>query len=932
MNIAQEALALAARGWRVIPEYGIDDGVCTCRAGASCPSPGKHPRLSGWQVKASTDGETIKEWWRRWPDSNVGIVTGPESGLLVIDVDTETCADADGNIQQTDGEDTLRVLEAKHGPLPTTVEVTTGSGGRHIYFAWPEGIEAGDRIRFAPALDARAGGRDGHGGNLVAPPARHVSGGTYEFEASCHPDDVPLALPPAWLIDLLVRPKRPPPPDVSRRMAAETTELGRLVLDVAREYLSTALWHGRDATGLARWHGNQSLFETSAFVGGYVAGGHITGDGGLEALIDAADRHRPEPRPVEKDHATIRNGLRRGQEHPSGVDTLWPRWAWEIGGEHLKAMRRPEPPPPTDEDAPEWIGNEDPMRAETPPSAHDVDAQDHESPPPLDPDDPGPQAEVEPEAVSIERRPSFVYRPGEVHEAIDRGIKAISGARGVYQRSGRLASVVRWRDHPGSTVARPKIDRDLGSAVICELPRSKVMKHLSEQVAWLKRDGRRKSKDADPLPQFAPCVPPGPVVSAVHEAAEWPRVPGLRGLTSAPMLRPDGSISTRDGYDPETGYFYAPTGPTPKVMTYPTREDARRARRELLDVVCDFPFSEDAGPDTWLVGLLTPICRHLFDLVPAFLLDASTPSSGKSKLVEVVGSIAFGRRMAAFPSPPNDDECRKRLLSSLLAGDAMLWIDNVPNGGRFGWPSLDALLTSTEYGDRVLSESRNAKLPNVVTIFGTGNNISTFGDTGRRVLKVRLEPEDDRPENRSGFKHDPLLEWTQAERPRLLGAALTLVAAYLRAGRPDVGTTPVGSFEQWSRTVRDAVVWAGGSDAADLLANRIDGADPDADAHITLLLAFRRHNGGLTAGEAISLAYHEEKDEKDRGLSGDVVEADLDLREAVELVCGRDPNARSLGKRLSALRGRRRTLPDGSLAWFTSEPTRSRALRWSCRV
>ena len=411
-RLLQAALGHAARGWRVVPEYGLRDGACTCRSGSSCSSPGKHPRLSKWQLKATTDPETIKEWWERWPDANVGVVTGPESGLLVIDVDTETRADADGNIQQTDGEDTLRVLEAKHGALPATVEVTTGSGGRHIYFAWPEGIEAGDRIRFAPALDARAGGRDGHGGNLVAPPARHVSGGTYEFEASCHPDDVPLALPPAWLIDLLVRPKRPPPPDVSRRMAAETTELGRLVLDVAREYLSTALWHGRDATGLARWHGNQSLFETSAFVGGYVAGGHITGDGGLEALIDAADRHRPEPRPVEKDHATIRNGLRRGQEHPSGVDTLWPRWAWEIGGEHLKAMRRPEPPPPTDEDAPEWIGNEDPMRAETPPSAHDVDAQDHESPPPLDPDDPGPQAEVEPEAGP--RPDTYDFCPTEI--------------------------------------------------------------------------------------------------------------------------------------------------------------------------------------------------------------------------------------------------------------------------------------------------------------------------------------------------------------------------------------------------------------------------------------------------------------------------------------------------------------------------------------
>ena len=39
----------------------------------------------------------------------------------------------------------------------------------------------------------------GDGGYIVAPPSRHRSGRLYEWEASNHPDEIPLSTPPAWL-------------------------------------------------------------------------------------------------------------------------------------------------------------------------------------------------------------------------------------------------------------------------------------------------------------------------------------------------------------------------------------------------------------------------------------------------------------------------------------------------------------------------------------------------------------------------------------------------------------------------------------------------------------------------------------------------------------------------------------------------------------
>ena len=61
------------------------------------------------------------------PDANVGILTGNESGLLVIDLD---------NKGDTRGEDNLAALASEFGELPSTLTATTGKG-KHLFFAHP---------------------------------------------------------------------------------------------------------------------------------------------------------------------------------------------------------------------------------------------------------------------------------------------------------------------------------------------------------------------------------------------------------------------------------------------------------------------------------------------------------------------------------------------------------------------------------------------------------------------------------------------------------------------------------------------------------------------------------------------------------------------------------------------------------------------------
>jgi len=180
------ALTRATEGWAVHPLYGIVNGACECHQRVSCPTPGKHPRLDGWQDKATTEERTIRQWWARWPHANIGGATGKKSGRNVLDIDP-----------RNGGDISLELLESEHGPLPESQEVITGSGGKHIYFTHTVALSNTAGV-LGPGLDIRS-----DGGNLVLPGSVHLSGRIYEYEATHGPDDVRLADMPDWLLRLL---------------------------------------------------------------------------------------------------------------------------------------------------------------------------------------------------------------------------------------------------------------------------------------------------------------------------------------------------------------------------------------------------------------------------------------------------------------------------------------------------------------------------------------------------------------------------------------------------------------------------------------------------------------------------------------------------------------------------------------------------------
>jgi hypothetical protein len=161
------ALGYLRRGWSVIP----------------IEARGKRP-LVAWrpfQSRLATVA-AVEDWFQRWPEANVGLVTGRVSGLVVLDVDA-----------RHGGTESLAALEQAHGVLPVTLEASTGGGGRHLYFRHP-GPAVMNRVGLRPGIDLR-----GDGGCVVAPPSVHPSGRRYAWLAGRSPDEARLASLPHWL-------------------------------------------------------------------------------------------------------------------------------------------------------------------------------------------------------------------------------------------------------------------------------------------------------------------------------------------------------------------------------------------------------------------------------------------------------------------------------------------------------------------------------------------------------------------------------------------------------------------------------------------------------------------------------------------------------------------------------------------------------------
>ena len=182
-----EALAYAARGWRVHPLIAKD----------------KKPLVNDWPNQATTDDRQIHKWWQQWPEANLGIATGKGSGFFSIDIDGP------------EGERSWTQLISEIPEIPEeTLEQKTGRG-RQLLFQYPGGkTPVRNRTNVRPGIDIR-----GDGGYIVVPPSIHPNGATYTWP---YGDQVAVEAAPKKLLQVVTKEVEPQPvnqPELTKQPA-----------------------------------------------------------------------------------------------------------------------------------------------------------------------------------------------------------------------------------------------------------------------------------------------------------------------------------------------------------------------------------------------------------------------------------------------------------------------------------------------------------------------------------------------------------------------------------------------------------------------------------------------------------------------------------------------------------------------------------------
>lgn len=205
-SLPRSALWYARHGWAVFPLR-----------------PRTKEPFSGIGVyNATTDADQVIDWWRRWPQANIGLHCGG-CGVLALDLDTYKDTFAGGGLLFRSDEETITSL--------------TGAGGTHLLYAMPEGRRYTNMTGgLPPGIDVR-----GWGGYVVLPPSTHPNGNAYRWEVGYGPHETGLLPLPNALRSVLdeshAHTRTAGPPDsfaVRAAMATVTNVILRLDLDVRK--------------------------------------------------------------------------------------------------------------------------------------------------------------------------------------------------------------------------------------------------------------------------------------------------------------------------------------------------------------------------------------------------------------------------------------------------------------------------------------------------------------------------------------------------------------------------------------------------------------------------------------------------------------------------------------------------------------------------
>ncbi|MFH0933842.1 MAG: hypothetical protein V1879_01410, partial [Pseudomonadota bacterium] len=429
---------------------------------------------------------------------------------------------------------------------------------------------------------------------------------------------------------------------------------------------------------------------------------------------------------------------------------------------------------------------------------------------------------VDIEVNAARMKPTIRVMAGEIHRVVDAAERELAHSRRHYQRGGLIVTVV---TDPGTHETR-----------VQDISAPALVRALAGAATWERFDGRAED--------WLRTDPPARHATVLFDSTSYNHLPVLSGLARQPYLRPDGSLMTAAGYDPSSGMFGVFDAREFAIPDNPTQIEAKAALALLQDLLTEFSFPRNTDLAAALSAMLTAAVRPSLAHAPMFHARAHMVGSGKSYLCELITAFATPQRGTPTTFPADDEECRKLLLAELLRAPAVIEFDNLTSD-LVAHKSLCTALTSEHMSGRILGVSKTATVSTRALFLSSGNNVGPVQDMTRRCISIHLDPGCEVPAARS-FTRPELVRDVLLERGRYVAAALTIVRAWIVAGRPKDDCKSMAGYGDWSDLCRQPLLWLGLADATESVFEAM-AEDPDRETLDRLLTGWQSAFGRTAA-------------------------------------------------------------------------------------
>ena len=491
--------------------------------------------------------------------------------------------------------------------------------------------------------------------------------------------------------------------------------------------------------------------------------------------------------------------------------------------------------------------------------------------------------------VSI--KPTIIVQPGQIVRVVSDAELALAKMGGIYNVHNMLCTI--------------RQDASTGDVQVKPMSKDRLLLDSSRAAIWerIKKDG-----DANVID------PPEKYIGILLEMGDYQHIPPLAGIARQPYFYGNFEFGCVEGYDTKSQLFGAFRASDYIISQTPTLEEAGNALDELMALLIEFRFQSPRDRDAVLAGIFTAVLRSSMPTSPMFHVRAPQIASGKSYLCNLIATFAGPGSPAVSAFPESQEECQKYLLSALLDAPAVVIFDNLTKD-LLPYTSLCSALTEESIRGRILGLSKTAWVSTKTLFLSSGNNVGPVKDMTRRTIVIALDPQTELASARD-FKLDPL-SMVRNRRSHYVSLVLTVVNAWLAAGRPISDCRKLASYERWSEMVRQPLMWLGVSDPAAVLYS-VQENDPEKQMLLRLLLAWKQCFGSVPTmvREAVGYAF------SGAANSGD-------LKEVFEEVAERkgEINRRILGHLIGRYEGR----VVGGMK-FERSFNKANAERWSVRT